>query len=84
MARHEPISKEKFKEGAQNAKYSSPEIQNSLLGVLGGIARDTFCNFILEAHVFLLLVDETKDSSKVEQLAIVCRYTDINRATVHE
>lgn len=52
--------------------------------VLGGIAQDTICNFIREAHVFSLLVDETKDSSKVDQLAIVCRYTDINTATIHE
>ena len=83
MSRQDPI-KEKLQEGPQNAKYTSPEIQNSLLGVLGGIARDTICNFVREAHVFSLLVDDTKDSSKVEQLATVCRYTDINTATIHE
>lgn len=84
VAHHDPIIKEKLQEGPQNAKYTSPEIQNSLLEVLGGITRDTICNFIREAHVFSLLVDETKDSSKVEQLAIVCRYVDINTATIHE
>ena len=75
-------SKDKLQEGPQNAKYTSPEIQSSLLGELGGIALGY--NFIREAHVFTLLVDEKTDSSKVEQLAIVCRYTDINTATIHE
>ena len=76
--------KEKLQEGPQNAKYTSPEIQNSLPKVVGGIVRDTICNLIRGAHVFSLLVDETKDSSKVEQLAIVCRYADINAGTIHE
>ena len=84
VSRHDPIIKEKLQEGPQNAKYTSLEIQNSLLGVLGGIAWDTICNSIREVHVFSLLVDETKDSSKVEQLAIVCRYTDIDTGTIHE
>jgi len=46
VAHHDPIIKEKLQEGAQNAKYTSPEIQNSLLEVLGGITWDTICNFI--------------------------------------
>ena len=36
------------------------------------------------ANVFSLLADETKDVSKVEQLAIVLRYVDISTASVYE
>ncbi len=34
--------------------------------------------------MFSLFVDETKNASKVEQLAIVLRYVDIKSATIHE
>ena len=34
--------------------------------------------------VFSVLVDETKDCSKSEQMATVLRYVDIKEATVHE
>ena len=39
---------------------------------------------VLEAGVFSVLADETKDCSKPEQMVIVLRYVDVKEATVHE
>ena len=39
---------------------------------------------IKKARVFSLLVDETKDASKIEQLAIVFRYVDIEKALIYD
>ena len=62
----------------------SPEMQNSVLQIMGEILRSQICVEIKKAKVFSLLVDETKDASKIEQLAIVFRYVDIENASIHE
>ena len=51
---------------------------------MGGAVRDKICKAVQEANVFSLLADETKDVSKVEQLAIVLRCVDISTASVYE
>ena len=40
------------------------------------MVRNVVCNDVKEAEMFSLLVDETKDLSKKEQMAIVLRYID--------
>ena len=64
--------------------HTSPEIQNSVLHIMGEMLRSQICVEIKKARVFSLLVDETKDASKIEQLAIVFRYVDIESASIHE
>ena len=64
--------------------YGSPEIQNTLLNIMGGAVRDKICKAVQEANVFSLLADETKDVNKVEQLAIVLQYVDISTGSVYE
>ena len=59
-------------------------MQNTLLNIMSGAVRDKICKAVQEANVFSLLADETKDVSKVEQLAIVLRYVDISTASVYE
>ena len=54
--------------------YSSPEAQNDMIKVIGEKIRDTIINEVKEALYFSILVDETKDLSKKEQLAIMVRY----------
>ena len=44
---------------------------------MGEMLRSQICVEIKKARVFSLLVDETKDASKIEQLAIVFCYVDI-------
>ena len=84
LVAHDPILKEKFFNNPHNATYTSPDIQNQLLEVMGDISRDEVCKAVRNAGFFSLLGDETKDISKVEQLAIVVRYVDIKTASIYE
>ena len=84
VANHDPVVREKLQDGPRNAIYTSPEIQNAILEIMGNLVRDKICKAVQDATVFSLLADETKDASKVEQLAIILRYVDINTASVYE
>ena len=84
IGNHDSVVGEKLRNGPQNATYTSPEIQNSVLHIMGEMLRSQICVEIKKARVFSLLVDETKDASKIEQLAIVFRYVDIESASIHE
>ena len=84
IGNHDSVVGEKLRNGPQNATYTSPEIQNSVLHIMGEMLGSQICVEIKKARVFSLLVDETKDASKIEQLAIVFRYVDIESASIHE
>ena len=75
---------QRLKEGPRNAVYTSPEIQNTLLHIMGEMVTRRVCSEVVQASVFSVLADETKDCSKSEQMAIVLRYVDIKEAAVHE
>ena len=67
--------------GPMNAKYTSPDIQNEVLGVMAGLIQEKICDGVRRAGYYSILADETKDCGKVEQLAIVLKYADIHTAT---
>ena len=54
--------------------YSSHEYQNDLIRVFGERIEQVIVAEIIEARFFAILVDETKDISKKEQLAVIIRY----------
>lgn len=54
--------------------YMSVEYQNDLIRVIGEKIEKTIAHEILAAEFFAILVDETKDISKKEQLSIIIRY----------
>ena len=82
VAAHDPVVQRKLTDGPQNAVYTSPEIQNSLLHIMGELVREKICAEVREAGVYSILVDETKDVSQVEQVAIVIRY--VKKAVIYE
>ena len=84
IAHHDPVINERLTNGPKHAKYTSPEIQNSLINVMGAMVRQSICSAVQKAGAFTLLADETKDCSKKEQLAIVLHYVDINTVNLHE
>ena len=51
---------------------------------MGEMVTGRVCSEVLDAGVFSVLADKTKDCSKSEQMAIVLRYVDVKEATVHE
>ena len=82
ISNHDQIVRKRIKEGPHNSKYTSPEIQNELLGVMGDMVLQTISNEVQKAGIYSLLADETKDISRKEQLSIVLRY--INNGSVYE
>ena len=68
VAEHDKIVKDKLQNGPRNAIYTSPNIQNSLLNILGDMARSIICKGVHEVGFFSHLADETKDCSKREQM----------------
>ena len=58
----------------QNANYTSPEVQNDLISIIATCVRRDNVIKLVEAGWFSLLVNETKDLSKTEQLSICLRY----------
>ena len=84
VAAHDSIVQERLQNGPRNAVYTSPEIQNALLHIMGEMVREKICTEVKDAGVYSILADETKDSSKTEQMAIVIRYVDVKQAKIHE
>ncbi|XP_034920185.2 uncharacterized protein [Populus alba] len=60
----------------KNAKYTSPTIQKEILHILANKVRKKICEEVRDAK-FCILVDEAKDASNKEQMAIVLRFVDI-------
>ncbi|KAF5450063.1 hypothetical protein F2P56_030442, partial [Juglans regia] len=59
----------------QNAKYTSPKIQREILHIFANKVRNVIREKIGNAK-FCILVDEARDESKREQMAIILRFVD--------
>ena len=84
VASHDPVINERLTNGPRNARYTSPDIQNTLISVMGSMVRESICTSVQKAGAYTILADETKDCSKKEQLAIVLRYVDVDSAKLFE
>ncbi|KAM3271718.1 hypothetical protein ACQJBY_042113 [Aegilops geniculata] len=58
-----------------NAKYTSPTIQKEIMHIMACDVQSSIRNEIGDAK-FCLLIDESRDESKREQMAIVLRFVD--------
>ena len=59
----------------QNASYTSNSIQKEILQILANKIRSVIREEIGESK-FCIIVDEARDESKKEQMAIVLRFVD--------
>ena len=84
IVQHDPVIKARIEDGPNNSKYTSPDIQNSLINIMASQVQEIICNNIRAAGFYSLLADETKDVSKREQLTIVLRYVDPEKASIYE
>jgi hypothetical protein len=65
----------KFLDATSNhSKYLSPKIQNEILNCMATMVRDHIISEVKQSVEFAILVDETKDVSKIEQISFVIRY----------
>jgi hypothetical protein len=58
----------------QNAHYLSPEPQNELLHCMATMVQSDIVSKVKKARFWSIIADETKDTSKTEQLSICVRY----------
>ena len=72
----------KLSSGPANAKYVHHDIQNELLDIMANVVREQVSNEVKQGELFALMVDETKDVSKKEQISVVLRY--LNEDNIHE
>ena len=84
VAIHDPVIKERLRNGPKNAKYTSPDIQNTLINVMARTVQESICSSVRKAGAYTILADETKDYSKKEKLAIVVRYVDVEAVKLCE
>ena len=59
---------------ANNAKYTSPQIQNEMISIIGSSIQEIISKQVREAEVFSILMDETTDVSHREQVAMFVRF----------
>jgi len=60
----------------KNAKYTSPTIQKEILHILTNKVRKNIYEEVRDAK-FCIMIDEAKDASNKEQMAIMLRFVDI-------
>ena len=58
----------------RNAKYTHHDIQNEILDIMANMIRDQISGDTQDAELFALMVAESKDFSKTEQVSVVVRY----------
>ena len=84
VASHNEIIRDKLTSGPTNATYTSPDIQNTLLNIIGRMVQNIICSKIQESRMFSVFVDECKDRAIKEQLTIVLRCVDLKDSAIHE
>lgn len=68
--------------GQQRVKYTSPQVQNDILSVMAQMIRSTISKEVSSSGDYSVMLDESKDISKREQLSVVVRYVYNN--SIHE
>ena len=66
----------------RNATYTSPNIRNEVIDILGDHVREKSLFEVKEAQLFELIADEVTNCSNKEQLGIILRYVDAEDYTI--
>ena len=68
----------------RNALYTSPDIQNQIIDILGDHIREKILHRVRQAHVFTVIADEVSDCANKEQLSLVLRYVNPEDSCIRE
>ncbi|XP_039969160.1 uncharacterized protein LOC120781080 [Bactrocera tryoni] len=60
--------KNNLEDGKQNAKYTSPQIQNEIVDISAKVIKNYICTDVKKASAYSILADETADMAGKEQL----------------
>jgi len=74
---NDEVAKVVLENASYNSKYTSHKIQKELLNILSSKVKNHICEEIRHSK-FCTVVDEARDKSKKEQLALVFRFIDKN------
>ena len=74
MADHDDQFQQSYRNSPRSALYTSPDIQNQIASIMSNMVREIICTQVRDAVYFSLLIDETKDISKKEQMSVVLCY----------
>lgn len=58
----------------RNAKYTSKNIQNELIGVVGQMIQKEIIDEVKRASFYSVIADEVTDAANKEELSLVLRY----------
>ncbi|XP_011404810.1 PREDICTED: 52 kDa repressor of the inhibitor of the protein kinase-like [Amphimedon queenslandica] len=78
------ILKEHLESAGKNAIYTSPEIQNQILNILGDYIRDAILTKVRSSLCYSLVADEVTDCSNKEQLCLVLRYVETSSCQIRK
>lgn len=70
IGKYDKTVAQKISDNPRNAN----DIQNEILDIMANMIRDQVSGEIQDAEIFALMVDESKDLSKMEQVSVVVRY----------
>jgi hypothetical protein len=73
-AQGDPILTEYLPNVNSRAKYTSPEIQNEIINIIGNQIRTAIVDKCNASNFFALIADETTDTSTREQVSVCLRY----------
>ena len=74
VARHDQVIAERIQYGPANAKYTHHSIQNALLDIMKDMTLEQIREELPKAVYFTVLADESKNTSKKEQVVVAVRY----------
>ncbi|XP_029148336.1 uncharacterized protein [Arachis hypogaea] len=74
---NDEVARTVLEKAPYNAKYTSHQIQKEILHILSNKMRKHICEEIGDSK-FCIVVDEARDESKREQMALVLRFVDIH------
>ncbi|XP_011410063.1 PREDICTED: zinc finger MYM-type protein 1-like [Amphimedon queenslandica] len=84
LSKYDDIVRVRLEKGPRNAINTSHSIQNTIINRMATIVRNKICDCIQQAGYFSILVDETKNISKNEQMSISIRYLDQDSHSIKE
>ncbi|XP_025761795.1 zinc finger MYM-type protein 1-like [Oreochromis niloticus] len=74
VGNHDPGVKRRLEQQAKNALYTSKTIQNEIVSCLAEMVAEEIMQEVKDSAQFSVIVDETKDVSKSEQISFIVRY----------
>jgi len=74
LGKYDPIISQKFTDLPGNAKYTSKIVQNDILCTMADMVRKGITSEVQECGEFTVMIDESKDCRKIEQMSLVLRY----------